>query len=101
MSEVMVPQRGTNNLGALIRAMLTTLRRYWTEAEGYQKFAYVIGALLILSAVFHTGVLVVTGGSLEGGRKGSNLVIYIKSFLNSVSSANRRLMLRIVAPALA
>ncbi len=44
MSEVMVPQRGTNNLGALICAMLTTLRRYWTEAEGYQKFAYVIGA---------------------------------------------------------
>ena len=27
--------------------------------------------------------------------------IYIKSFLNSVSSANRRLILRIVAPALA
>ena len=46
MSEPMVPQRGTNNLnnlGSLIRAMLTTLRRYWTEAEGYQKFAYVIG----------------------------------------------------------
>ena len=36
MSELVLPQRGANNPGALIRAMLTMLRRYWTEAEGYQ-----------------------------------------------------------------
>ena len=53
-------------MGALIRAMVATLRSYWTRAEGYQKFAYVIGVLLIGSAVFHTGVLIVTGGSFEG-----------------------------------
>ena len=88
MSEVMVPQRGTNNLGALIRAMLTTLRRYWTEAEGYQKFAYVIGALLILSAVFHTGVLVVTGGSLEGDVSWRKPILFGEAFgLTAVSVA--------------
>ncbi len=88
MSEVMGPQRGTNNLGALIRAMLTTLRRYWTEAEGYQKFAYVIGALLILSAVFHTGVLVVTGGSLEGDVSWRKPILFGEAFgLTAVSVA--------------
>ena len=88
MSEVMVPQRGTNNLRALIRAMLTTLRRYWTEAESYQKFAYVIGALLILSAVFHTGVLVVTGGSLEGDVSWRKPILFGEAFgLTAVSVA--------------
>ncbi len=50
MSEEMVPQSDTKNLGAVIRAMVTTLRRYWTQAEGYQKFAYAIGGLLILNS---------------------------------------------------
>lgn len=81
----MVPQRGTNNLndlGSLIRAMLTTLRRYWTEAEGYQKFAYVIGALLIpgyrpLGAL--AGVAPISRSRIqqaqEGSSQGSSLAV--------------------------
>ncbi len=80
MSELVVPQRGANNLGMLIRAMLTTLRRYWTEAEGYQKFAYIIGAFLILSAVFHAGVLVVTGGSLKGDVSWRKPILFGEAF---------------------
>ena len=88
MFEVNVPQRGTKNLGALVRAMLTTLRRYWTEAQGYQKFAYVVGALLILSAVFHTGVLVVTGGSIEGDVSWRKPILFGEAFgLTSLSVA--------------
>lgn len=51
---------------ATLRMMPATIRSYWTQAEGYQKFLYWTGTLLIVSAVFHTGVLLVTGGSLEG-----------------------------------
>ena len=80
MSEEMVPQSDTKNLGAVIRAMVTTLRRYWTQAEGYQKFAYAIGGLLILSAVFHTGVLVVTRGSLEGDVSWRKPILFGEAF---------------------
>ena len=51
---------------ALIGAMLATLRDYWRAAATYQKFLYVSGALLVVSAVFHTGVLIATGGTLSG-----------------------------------
>ena len=51
---------------ATLRMMPATIRSCWTQAEGYQKFLYWTGTLLIVSAVFHTGVLLVTGGSLEG-----------------------------------
>ncbi len=80
MSELVVPQEGTNDPGALIRAMLNTLRRYWTDAEGYQRFAYIVGVLLILSALFHTGVLVVTGGSLEGDVSWRKPILFGEAF---------------------
>ncbi len=56
----------TKQASTLIRAMRGSLRGYWAQAEGYQKFLYFVGFLLLASAVFHGVVLVVTGGSLEG-----------------------------------
>lgn len=61
-----MPDRDARDLGTLVRAMLGSVRGYWVRAESYQKFLYFIGALLLASAVFHTGVLIATGGSLEG-----------------------------------
>jgi hypothetical protein len=45
---------------------LANLGEQWSIAKSYQKFAYYVGGLLIASAVFHTGVLLAGGGSLEG-----------------------------------
>lgn len=53
-------------MGAQSQVMLASVRGYWAQAESYQKFLYFIGFLLLVSAVFHTGVFIVTGGSLEG-----------------------------------
>jgi len=50
----------------LVRSMLSTLHGYWTQAESYQKFLYFIGAILVVSGLFHIGVIIVTGGSWEG-----------------------------------
>jgi len=50
----------------LYRTITATLRRHWRESEGYQKLLYLTGALLLSSAVFHAGVLIVTGGPLSG-----------------------------------
>ena len=60
--------------------MLASLRDYWTQAGGYQKFLYVAGFLLLASAVFHTGVLVVTGGSLEGDTSWRKPTLFGESF---------------------
>jgi hypothetical protein len=46
--------------------MLETLRGYWRDAAGYQKFAYIVAALLIASGIFHFIVLLVSGDSLSG-----------------------------------
>jgi hypothetical protein len=45
---------------------LAGLGEQWNSAESYQKFAYLTGGLLMAGAVFHAGVLLVTGGSLQG-----------------------------------
>ena len=80
MYEVVLPEGGINNPGALLRAIVVTLYSYWTRAEAYQKFGYVIGVLLIGSAVFHTGVLIVTGGSLEGPVSWRKPILFGESF---------------------
>jgi hypothetical protein len=49
-----------------IRRMGQTLRHYWTDALGYQKLLYVVGTVLLVSAIFHLGVILVTGGSWQG-----------------------------------
>ncbi len=66
MSQIILTNRRVHNLGELIRTMSTTLRDYWTQAESYQKFAYIIAGFLVASGVFHTAVLLVDGGSWEG-----------------------------------
>jgi hypothetical protein len=43
-----------------------TLRHYWTDAPGYQKLLYVVGTVLLMSGMFHLGVILVTGGSWQG-----------------------------------
>lgn len=51
---------------ALLAAMRSSLASYWAEAEPYQKFAYVVGALLMASGAFHALVYVIDGGSWAG-----------------------------------
>jgi hypothetical protein len=75
-----LPEKSGNNLGAPIPAMQATLRGYWAQAEGYQKFLYSVGALLLASAVFHTGVLAATGGSLEGDVSWRKPILFGEAF---------------------
>lgn len=60
--------------------MTTILRRYWRETEGYQKLIYLTGFLLLASAVFHVGVLLITGGSLSGNVSFRKAVTFGESF---------------------
>ena len=66
MSEIVLPKKDVDTLRDLIRSMLSTLRRYWTQAENYQKFLYFISDILMVSGIFHLAVIMVTGGSWEG-----------------------------------
>ena len=76
------------DLGGLVRAMLAALRGFWTQAENYQKFLYFIGAMLLVSAVFHSIVLIVTGGSLEGPVSWRKPILFAESFgLTAISVA--------------
>lgn len=75
-------------MGALGQAMRATLRSYWSQAAGYQKFLYIVGFLLLASAVFHTGVLLVTGGSLQGDVSWRKPILFGEAFgLTAVSIA--------------
>ncbi len=58
--------RGTDDAPTLARAMADSLHTYWAQAEGYQRFLYRVGALLILSGLFHVVVFAVDGGSWAG-----------------------------------
>jgi hypothetical protein len=60
--------------------MLRTLQGYWTNAAGYQRFLYGVAALLLASAVFHTGVLLVTGGTLEGDTSWRKPILFGEAF---------------------
>ncbi len=67
--------------------MLTTLS-YWKQARGYQKFLYSAGFLLLASAAFHAGVLIFTGGSVEGDISWRKPILFGESFgLTCVSVA--------------
>jgi len=55
MSESNSSENRFNNLNAILGVMLMSLREYWTQAENYQKFVYIISVLLIASGVFHMG----------------------------------------------
>src|SRR3989442_4691107 len=67
-------------MGAQSQVMLASVRGYWAQAESYQKFLYFIGFLLLVSAVFHTGVFIVTGGSLEGDISWREPILFGESF---------------------
>jgi len=66
MSQVLAKERGIATRKRLAQVMWARLLSYRHEAEGYQKLLYCTGFLLLTSAVFHTVVLIVTGGALEG-----------------------------------
>ena len=66
MSDVALADRDVKGLGALIRAMLETIRTYWNGATSYQKALYIMGTLLFISGIFHYGVWLVQGGSMSG-----------------------------------
>lgn len=53
-------------LSAKRPASIRFVQRYWNQIGGYQRFLYYIGAILILSGVFHIGVFLTQGGSLSG-----------------------------------
>ncbi len=53
---------------------------WWIEAAGYQKFLYVVSAVLVLSAGVHTVVLLVTGGSLEGDVSWRKPILFGEAF---------------------
>ncbi len=57
-----------------------TVLAYWREAAGYQRFLYVLGALLLASAVLHTIVLLVTGGWLQGDVSWRKPIVFGEAF---------------------
>lgn len=64
----------------LVRDMSTSVRGYWAQAQDYQTFLYFVGFLLLASAVFHAGVLVLTGGSLQGDVSWRKPILFGESF---------------------
>jgi len=66
VSENVLPKKDVDTLSDMVSSMLSTLHGYWTQAESYQKFLYSISAILVVSGIFHLGVIIVTGGSWEG-----------------------------------
>lgn len=66
MANEISPAGGAKKASGLIRSMAAMLRSYWQQANDYQKFLYFIGALLLASGIFHTGVYIVTDDSLAG-----------------------------------
>ncbi|MDF5751613.1 hypothetical protein [Spongiactinospora sp. TRM90649] len=53
-------------LGALVRAMAGSLRRYWDDAPGYLRLPYVVGAALIVCGLVHAVLWAVYGGPVAG-----------------------------------
>jgi hypothetical protein len=59
---------------------IAQLSDHWNQAEPYQKFAYLVGLLLIASAFFHAGVLLVTGGPMEGPTSWRKPILFGQAF---------------------
>ena len=63
-------------------------RKYWDEAESYQKLLYFTGILLLVSAIIHTVVLIATGGTLMGDVSFRKAISFGEAFgLTAVSLA--------------
>ena len=69
-----------NSFGDFIRGILSLVRQYWNRAERYQKLLYIFGLALIASGIFHTGVLLVTGGTLAGDVSWRKPILFGYSF---------------------
>ncbi|MBI4482204.1 MAG: hypothetical protein HY652_04860 [Acidobacteria bacterium] len=80
MPPVILPESVATSPSSLVRSMLRNAHGYWTAAEGYQRFLYLVGVLLLASAVFHAGVLVVTGGSLTGDVSWRKPILFGEAF---------------------
>jgi len=79
---------GQKASGGRIGGMAASLRGYWTQAESYQKFLYSVGFLLVASAVFHLGVLLVTRGTWQGDVSWRKPILFGESFgLTAISVA--------------
>ena len=76
----MPPQRDRVSAQMRLRAMGAALWSYWREAAGYQRFLYLVGALLMLSGVFHAGVLLVDGGGWAGPLSWRKPIVFGLSF---------------------
>lgn len=72
--------RPANNDELAPRSVGEAIRVYWTTAAGYQKLLYLCGIVLLLSAFFHTGVLFVTGGSLDGDVSWRKPIVFGEAF---------------------
>jgi hypothetical protein len=74
--------------GSQARAMGSSLRRYLRDATGYQRFAYTVGALLLLSGVVHAVVFFIAGGAWQGPVSWRKAVTFGLSFgITSISVA--------------
>lgn len=62
------------------RTMRSVVRSYWTGAEGYQKFLYLCGGLLLLSAIFHLGVLLLSADSWQGDVSWRKPIVFGEAF---------------------
>lgn len=72
----------------LARAMAAALRGYWRRAASYQRALYRIGGLLLLSAVVHLAVLLLSGGSWSGALSWRKPILFGESFgLTAISLA--------------
>lgn len=66
--------------GRILAQASATVLAYWREAAGYQRFLYVLAALLLASALLHTIVLLVTGGWLQGDVSWRKPIVFGEAF---------------------
>src|SRR5262245_39167837 len=52
--------------GFVRRAMIESLRSFWTRGRRIERIGYTVGALLFVSGIVHAAILVISGGSWSG-----------------------------------
>ncbi len=88
MSQVLAKSKVSSTNETLTQIIREQLKKYWDEAESYQKLLYFTGFLLLASAIFHTVVLIVTGGTLKGDVSFRKAISFGEAFgLTAVSLA--------------
>ena len=88
MSQVLAKSKVSSTNETLAQIIREQLKKYWDEAESYQKLLYFTGFLLLASAIFHTVVLIVTGGTLKGDVSFRKAISFSEAFgLTAISLA--------------